>query len=86
MGFLDYTVGVFSSGAGATASEQKSEVVSDLGNKLERYGDNSVEKECNSARDIPIVGDAIAESRLLVSKGVNKAGHITGKVIDFFIK
>ena len=86
MGFLDYTVGVFSSGAGATASEQKSETVSDLGNRLERYGDDSVERECNNAREIPLVGDAIAESGLLISKGVNKAGHITGKVIDFFSK
>lgn len=86
MGFFDYTVGVFSSGAGATASEQKSEMVSDLGNKLERYGDNSVDKECNSARDIPIVGDTIAESGLLISKGVKKAGHITGKFINLLNK
>ena len=86
MGFWDYTVGVFSSGAGATASEQKSETISDFGNKLERYGDNSVERECNNARDIPVVGDAIAESGLLISKGVKKAGHIAGKFINLMNK
>lgn len=60
--------------------------MSDFENRLERYCDDSFERENNNAREIPLVGDTKADFRSLVSKGANKAGLITGELIDFISK